>query len=188
MLGRTHDLAAFTTILLAAIFLPVPEFSIATALVCIMAAMVGGLLPDIDGASSDFWKMIPVGEVLSRIVSPLIGKHRHLTHSFVGVVLVYFISNWAIELVSPYVLVDHELVHVSFMLGYVSHLVMDSFTEAGIPLFLPFRFKFGIPPIRAVRIKTGGWFEKLLVFPGLVVLNGWLMWQYYGVLVGRIVV
>lgn len=179
MLGRTHDLFAFTTIVLAVIYLPIPHLTLATALVSLLAAMIGGLLPDIDQASSDFWNSIPIGEVVGKLVSPLVGKHRTITHSIVGVVIIAYLSQFAMDLVRPYLLVDLEIVRNAFMLGYLSHLFADSLTEAGIPIFFPFKYKFGIPPIKAMRIKTGKWFEKLIIFPGLVVLNFYLFWQYY---------
>jgi len=179
MLGRTHDLFAFTTITLAAIYLPVPNLSIATALVAILSAMIGSLLPDIDQKSSDIWDTIPLGEILGKIVSPFIGKHRHITHSLLGVIIVYFISNFTINLIRPYLLVNLNIVWQSFMLGYLSHLFADSLTEAGIPIFFPFKYKFGIPPIKKLRIKTGKWFENYIIFPGLILINIYLFWQNF---------
>lgn len=93
MLGRTHDLAAFTAIILAAIYFPpVLPMSLATILVAFLAAMMGGLVPDIDDPASDFWGVIPVGEVLGKVFKPLIGKHRNISHSLIGIVLIIIIS------------------------------------------------------------------------------------------------
>jgi hypothetical protein len=64
--------------------------------------------------------------------------------------------------------IDSWVVMTSFMIGYISHLVIDGFTEEGLPLFFPFMWKFGIPPIKSWRVKTGQWFEKWIVFPSLV--------------------
>lgn len=179
MLGRTHDLAAFTTLTVAAVTLPVEPVSLGTAFASLLAAMVGGLVPDLDEPSADIWDTIPVGEVVSKILSPFFGKHRNVSHSILGVVLAYFVSRYLLGWARPYLKVNLEIVWVSFMLGFISHLVTDSFTQEGIPLFLPFKAKVGFPPIKALRIKTGAWIEKSLVFPGLLALNFYLFWQHY---------
>jgi hypothetical protein len=40
-------------------------------------------------------------------------------------------------------------------------------TVEGIPLFWPWRKKFGIPPkpFDGIRIETGKWFENIVIFP-----------------------
>ena len=80
MIGRTHDLAAFTSLVIAAIYLPIETMSIGNALAVLLVAMVGGLLPDLDEPTADIWDTIPVGEVLGRVLSPLFGKHRNISH------------------------------------------------------------------------------------------------------------
>lgn len=179
MLGRTHDLAAFTTLTVAAVVLPVEPMTLGTALVSLLAAMVGGLAPDLDDSSADIWDTIPVGEVVGKLLSPFFGKHRNVSHSILGLGLAYFASSFLLSLIRPYLLVNLDIVWTAFMLGFVSHLIADSFTQAGIPLFLPFKNKIGFPPIKFLRIKTGSWIEKSLIFPGLLVLNFYLFWRYY---------
>lgn len=186
MLGRTHDLGAFTAILLATIFLPIPQLSLATILVAILAGMIGGLLPDMDEPSSDFWDTIPVGEIFSKIFKPFTGKHRHLSHSIVGIFMVIFFSRVFINLIKPYLLVDLEIVWYAFLLGYCSHLIMDSLTREGLPLFWPLKIKIGIPPLSFLRMKTGGLIEKGIVFPGLFILDIYLITQNYKILAGLI--
>jgi len=63
---------------------------------------------------------------------------------------------------------DLGIVWWAFMIGMISHLVLDSFTKEGIPLLLPLPISFGIPPIRRLRMVTGKKLEKLFVFPGLI--------------------
>lgn len=65
------------------------------------------------------------------------------------------------------------------MLGFTSHLLTDMVTRDGIPLFFPLGFKIGIPPLRSMRIKTGGIVEKSLIFPGLLIVNLFLIYTNY---------
>jgi len=65
--------------------------------------------------------------------------------------------------------VNNEIVYHSIMIGFVSHLFADAFTEEGIPLFFPIKWKVGLPPIKHRRIETGKWVEKFIVFPGIIV-------------------
>jgi hypothetical protein len=47
-----------------------------------------------------------------------------------------------------------------------------------VPLLFPFSWKFGLPPIRSWRIKTGHWVENLLVFPSLIIFIIFLFVEY----------
>lgn len=54
MTGRTHDLAAFTSIVAAVSFYQMPPMSLATVLVSLGAAMIGGVMPDLDQPTANF--------------------------------------------------------------------------------------------------------------------------------------
>ena len=69
---------------------------------------------------------------------------------------------------------DPHIVVISIMIGFVAHLVADSLTREGLPLFFPFKFKIGFPPIEALRIPTGGIIEHFIVFPGTAIYIVWL--------------
>lgn len=51
------------------------------------------------------------------------------------------------------------------MIGYISHLAADSFTKEGLSLLFPFKFNFGLPPVKEFRIKTGKFIENFIIFP-----------------------
>jgi hypothetical protein len=55
---------------------------------------------------------------------------------------------------------------------------MDLFTKEGIPLLLPFPIKFGIPPLRSLRLTTGKWGEKV-VFLALLAFELWFLSAHY---------
>jgi len=179
MTGRTHDLAAFTALNYIIATQPLPEMSLATAFVAFSANMIGGLAPDLDQSTSSLYKRVRAGSILGRLVSPLFGGHRFISHSIVGVFLVGFILDFLLGLIGQVLLVDMNLVWWAFMIGFVSHLVMDTFTREGVPWFFPIPWHIGIPPLKALRIKTGGLFEKSLIFPGLILINGLIIYYHY---------
>lgn len=179
MTGRTHDLAAFTSLNLVAAHQSTLEISLATLLVAIGANLIGGLSPDLDESTSKIWHEIPAGGIIGRVVAPFLGGHRFLSHSLIGVVLFGLASKYLLNLASTVLLVDMNIVWQAFMIGVISHLVMDTFTKEGAPWLLPIPIRFGIPPFRFLRIKTGGLIETLFIFPGLIILNCLIFYKNY---------
>lgn len=179
MTGRTHDLAAFTALNLVIATQPIPEVSLPTIFIAFGANMIGGLAPDIDQSTSNFWDNIRGGNVLARLISPLLGGHRFISHSILGLVIFAFLSQWILNLLSSFLIVDMNIVWISFMIGYISHLITDTLTRDGVPYFFPIPLRFGIPPFKFLRIKTGGFIEKSLFFPLLLIANGYLFYTFY---------
>lgn len=172
MTGRTHDLAAFTA--LGVIFLSRPEqtLTLSTAIIAILANLIGGITPDIDQPTAPFWRNLPIGKYFGKVFDKLLGGHRFLTHSLVGLLLFGFAAHWLLVFLHPIMPhVNADLVWRAFMIGMISHLVMDTFTKEGVPWLLPIPIKFGIPPIKALRITTGKKMENFIVFPALAVFN-----------------
>jgi inner membrane protein len=179
MTGRTHDLAAFTALNIALVILPVEKMSLATALVAFTANMIGGLAPDIDQPTATLWRRMRGGTIVGKILSPLLGGHRFISHSIVGVFIFGVVLEILLDLLGKYLLVDMDIVWWAFMIGFISHLMMDTFTRDGVPWLFPVPFRFGIPPLRLLRMKTGGLVEKSFVFPVLIFVNGLLVYLYY---------
>lgn len=178
MTGRTHDLGAFTALHVLVATQPIVDISMATAIVTFGANFFGGLAPDIDQPTADFWQKIRGGSVFSRFIAPFFGGHRFLSHSLLGVFL-WGIILWRILLaMQGTVLVDMNIVWYGFMSGYVSHLLLDMLTLDGVPWLFPLPFSFGIPPFRFLRIKTGGFIEKTVIFPCLIAINVYLFSLY----------
>jgi membrane-bound metal-dependent hydrolase YbcI (DUF457 family) len=75
--------------------------------------------------------------------------------------------------------IDANLVWWAFVIGLLSHLIMDTFTKEGVPWLLPVPFKFGLPPIKALRITTGKFTESFIVFPGLILVSALLVARNY---------
>lgn len=179
MTGRTHDLAAFTALNYVIISQPLTEMSLATALVAFTANMVGGLAPDIDQPTADLYHRIRGGRLLASIIHPLLGGHRFISHSIIGIFLFGFVLQILLDMLGKVLLVDMDVVWWAFMIGFISHLVMDLFTRDGLPLLFPIPIRFGIPPLRFLRMKTGGLVEKSFVFPMLLIINVYLVYTHY---------
>ena len=179
MTGRTHDLAAFTALNLLFISQPLVNTTFATAFVTVSANLIGGLTPDIDQATADLWNRLPAGSIIGRMITPLLGSHRMISHSILGIFLAGFLSYKGLHALGNIILVDMNLVWIGFMVGFISHIAIDIFTKEGEPLLFPLPFRVGLPPIRFLRIKTGGIMEKSLVFPSLMLLNGYLIYTHY---------
>lgn len=180
MTGRTHDLAAITALGIVVLSQPLRTVTLATALVVVFANLVGGIVPDIDQPTAPFWRNLPVGKYFGKIFGTLTNGHRFLTHSLLGLTLFGFGAHWLLVFVHPLMsTVDIDLVWWAFMIGMISHLVMDTFTKEGVPWLLPLPYKFGFPPLKRLRITTGHFTEKFVVFPGLLVCNTVLYFANY---------
>lgn len=179
MTGRTHDLAAFTAMAWVITTQPLSEMTFATALVAFSANMIGGLAPDLDQPTSSLWNRMRTGSVLGRLIKPFFGGHRYISHSILGIFLFGFVLDIILDLMKPILIVNMDIVWWAFMIGFVSHLIADTFTTEGVPWLFPIPINFGIPPMRFMRFKTGGVVEKSFVFPGLLLINAYLFYTNY---------
>lgn len=184
MTGRTHDLVAFTALSIYVSTQNIPDMSLATAVVAFGANMIGGLAPDIDQSTSSVWQKVRFGRLFSKFISPLFGGHRFISHSILGIILFGFLSDLFLNLISGILLVNMHIVWAAFMIGFISHLASDTFTRDGVPWLFPIPIKFGIPPLRRLRIKTGGIIEKAFVFPGLILINLYLFYAFHEHIIG----
>jgi membrane-bound metal-dependent hydrolase YbcI (DUF457 family) len=171
MTSRTHDLGAFTGFHLTLYLTTIPPMTTLTLLVAFGANFIGGVLPDLDNVSTKFWSLVRGGDFVAKLISPLLGGHRMISHSLLGLALFYHLLQYLLNHYSSSLIVDHSIVLNAFLIGFSSHLILDSVTKQGIPLFFPLPVRIGIPPIQVLRVTTGTWIEKLLVFPGLLGFN-----------------
>jgi inner membrane protein len=178
--GRTHDLAAITALGAVVLFEPLPTISLSTALMALLANQIGGIAPDIDQPTAPFWRNLPIGGFFGRIFDRVLGGHRFLTHSLLGVALFGLVVHLGLQFVQPLLgQINIGYVWWAFMIGLVSHLILDSFTKEGVPWLLPIPVKFGLPPLKSLRLTTGKKFETLIIFPLLVGLAAWLCASHY---------
>lgn len=179
MTGRTHDLAALAALATVVSVNTPPSINLSTLLLALLANQIGGLFPDVDQPTAPFWRNLPIGNIFGKMFGRLAGGHRFITHSLIGVFLTGFALRAVLGFLTPILgHADTGFIWWAFMIGMLSHLFMDMLTKEGVPLLLPIPLHFGIPPLKALRITTGKWLEKLVVFPillavcvGLFVLN-----------------
>lgn len=183
MKARTHDLAAATGLSIVVVAMsPLPPLSLSTVLLAIVANQLGGIAPDIDQPTAPFWRNLPIGGVIGRIIDKMLGGHRFLTHSLIGAAIMTFLFHWLLVFLHPImpgVAIDY--IWWAFVIGIASHLVMDTFTKEGVPWLLPIPVKFGFPPIKAFRITTGKGVENFIVFPLLALALFAVIATHYGV-------
>ena len=164
MTGKTHTVGgialALTVTSLTGLYYPDGiNVSLATTGVYLACAGTGALLPDIDTKRSTVSQKHKVVSFFSRLFL----THRGFTHSPLCLVILSVIF----ELIK-------SLIHTTFtdamfnglLIGYASHIVLDSFNPKGVPLLYPCetRFSFG-------RVKTNGFWE-IFVFFALSVIIG----------------
>lgn len=185
MTARTHDLAALNALAIISLAASSGDHKItlSTLLISLLANQIGGITPDIDQPTAPFWRNLPVGGYFGKLIDKMLGGHRFLTHSIVGLGLFAFLSNLLLHFLHPIMRsVDIHLVWLAFLVGMVSHLVMDTLTKEGVPWLLPLPMKFGFPPIKALRITTGKNMERLLFF-AILGLDLWYGASHYNHLV-----
>ncbi len=179
MTARTHDLAAITAFGLVVSIQSVRTVTLATALIAVLANQLGGIAPDIDQPTAPFWRNLPIGKLFGKVFDKLLGGHRFITHSLLGLALFGWGMHWLLHVLNLLIpKLDAHVAWWAFMIGMVSHLVMDTFTKEGVPWLLPIPIKFGMPPLRRLRVTTGKLVEKV-IFLGLLAFDAGFCWHNY---------
>ena len=179
MTARTHDLAAITALGAVAVLIFTTRITLGTALFALVANQLGGIAPDIDQPTAPLWRNLPVGGFLGRAIDKMLGGHRFISHSIIGAGIFGGLSYLLLKFLHPSI--PHTNVTVvwwAFMIGYASHLVMDTFTKEGVPWLLPLPVKFGVPPVKDLRITTGSIVERA-VFLAILGVDGWYVATHY---------
>jgi inner membrane protein len=160
-------------------------------------AALGALTPDIDNARSTLGKHLGV---VSKEFQHLAG-HRTFFHSIIGLLVVGAVI-FGVEYALGWGLYELGYQHagsllggggppsisigngrdealIALLVGYFLHLVADSLTVGGVPWLWPSKVRFGFPPNRHWRFKTGSGFEPVVVVAVSVVVIACL---FFGVL------
>ncbi len=175
MTSRTHDVFAVASLITVATYYPPPSINLITLITSSIGCIVGALLPDIDQETNRLWDLIPAGHLIGDVLGKLFLAHRTLSHSVLGVFIVYKLLGLLLPKLFNSTFINVQILFASIMIGYLSHLLADALTEEGLPLFFPIKWKIGFPPIKPWRIKTGGWFEKFVVFPSVIAYIVWFV-------------
>lgn len=107
------------------------------------ACVLTCLLPDIDHPNSVLGQRL---KWISRPISRLFG-HRGFTHSLLAIISGLCLLHWqpSVRLWLPTDSLQ------GLVLGYLSHIIADMLTPAGVPLFWPCRFRFRLALIRSTK-------------------------------------
>ncbi|MGL4932802.1 MAG: metal-dependent hydrolase [Aeromonas sp.] len=136
MTAQGHLLFSVTCTLLAHKLQLTPALADASLWLTIPAALASALLPDLDHPRSVLGQRLPW---ISKPLSRLFG-HRGFTHSLLAVAIAIWGLNQSLPPDTLPVAVKDALI-----IGYLSHLLGDWLTPAGIPLLWPIRRRFRLP-------------------------------------------
>lgn len=175
MTARTHDMVAFASLITIASYFPPEKLSINTLIASLIGCTIGSLIPDMDQATNRLWDLLPGGDSIGKILRNLMLQHRTISHSVLGIRLLYKILEFVIPQILNPNYINIELVITSIIIGFVSHIFSDMLTKEGVPLLFPLPFKIGFPPFESLRITTGKFLEKFVLFPGVILYIVWLI-------------
>lgn len=144
MNGRCHKIVGTLTGITAALYIASPLPKLIAVPVCAISSGVGSLLPDIDKTNTKISNKTPI---ISTIVENTLG-HRGIIHTpFIAMIISAIVS---ITLLKYPMLQKYSVAFVSFILGYLSHILLDSLTPAGTMLLYPITKK----RYRIMNLKT----------------------------------
>ena len=142
MLGKTHRFVGITLGITAVIALGNPEClfgnleGILAATGILAGSWFGSLFPDIDMPSSLMGRKIPI---IPKIINKLFGHRNGFTHSRFGAALTSLVLLFALLPISTALDLGFFF---GFLIGFISHLVLDGCTPLGVPLF--YQSNFGL--------------------------------------------
>lgn len=143
MLFKTHiTFALLISLYIFSYFKLTPIFSI-------IIILFSSLLPDLDIINSKISKINPL-----RKLTKYIFKHRGTLHSLFTPLLIYLI-----------IYIIHKQIALLILIGYSSHLILDSFTKQGIKPFYPLsniKFK-GNTTTNSIIEKALFWLLAILI-------------------------
>ena len=173
MTARTHDVIAFASLISIATMYPPQQVNIPTVGAVLVGNIIGSLLPDLDQAGNRLWDITPLGNATGRFFRRVFISHRSISHSLLGLFIFYKLLQIILPIIFNPIYIDYHLVLIAIMIGYISHLLADLFTKEGLPLLFPYKHKFGIPPVKTLRITTSSIVENFIILPLSV---GYLFW------------
>ena len=144
MTGATHIAGAVVTMAVAR------GMGLEVGPLELVVCMAGSLVPDIDTQNAGMGRFLrPVSGFLEKRIG-----HRTLTHS-----LLFLVGLWLVLL--PLSSINPSSV-TAFLIGVLSHILLDTANVNGVFLLWPARVQFVFLPVRSMRIKYGSPAEAYL--------------------------
>ncbi|SDC31026.1 inner membrane protein [Candidatus Frackibacter sp. WG11] len=134
-----------------------------TSLQFVLGAALGSLVPDLDQRNIKLSRKIPL---LSWILKFLGIKHRGISHSILGIMITALFSLSLIRLK----FINMVLVY-GFLIGYLSHILMDLFNPGGVTLFWPKNKRYSLGNIKVGKVAENLLF--LVISSMLVLMIYW---------------
>lgn len=176
MLTRSHRLCSIAIVELGLLATNAAMVNPMSNFIVLLATGVGASLPDIDEYNSTTSRK-------SLINFSLFLRHRGITHSLLG---------WLVFSIGSYFLMNHFVpikfsawqlpnwwgsIWLGLCLGYLLHLVEDSFSKQGVNWLAPFGKHKNRRSI--FRYKVGGFFERFVTFIailGIIMMTCYWVW------------
>ena len=121
----------------------------------VLATAVGAIFPDIDQPQSMMSGSSGVAKSMSRTIAS-VTQHRGITHTLAFMALIWYLFSFLMPYLGHY----GPTVRACFIVGMISHLMLDTLNEKGIMWFWPFIWKH----IHILRIRTGSPAEIIFRF------------------------
>lgn len=128
----------------------------------VLAFSLGTVFPDIDEPNSFIGKRT---RGISHLMNMLFG-HRGMTHSLLAVGVAILIG------VAIFLMLDNIPAQpiLLFLLGYLTHIVQDSFSKSGVKWFLPFNNRSFQSGCHTIYYTTGGLAEYSILFISCLII------------------
>ncbi|MEX1997940.1 MAG: metal-dependent hydrolase [Candidatus Andersenbacteria bacterium] len=170
MTATTHQMIALLGALFVLTLYPV-SLGPVVGFLAVVAVMVGALTPDLDQPTANIWRRVLGGNTVGDIFQFFSGGHRHMTHSFLGILGIGYLLHWfIITFINAAYIPDAVVLWRAFMIGYISHPIADTLTDRGVPWLWPLRFHVRVPPgPEEVRVTSDSWVEQILVRGGVLI-------------------
>lgn len=142
MNGTCHKIAGITaSVIIVDIILP--EISLPVVATAVAGGTVGSLFPDIDEPNSIVGKKV---KLLSKGIKTIFG-HRGIVHTPIFAFLLSILMYFGLSYIAYYLPTEYieylKLFHLTFTVGYASHIILDMLTPFGIMVFYPFtKYRF----------------------------------------------
>lgn len=136
-------------------------------------AVVGALLPDIDHTRSKISKSNLGTSIVSDIVS-LFTKHRGIIHTPICMIILAMLCSILMVVVPKDMHAIAVEIAEGILIGYFSHLLLDTFNPGGIMWLYPISKKY----FHIAQIKTGT-IGEVLVAGGMTLVLALFSIQYF---------
>lgn len=175
VLTRSHRLFSIAIVEFGLIASHSVQIRPVSTLIIIAATGIGSSLPDIDEYNSTASRNSPIN-------FSLFLHHRGITHSLLGLILfaglLYFLMNHFIPLKIDFnPLPDYwTSIWCGLVIGYLLHLIEDSFSKQGVAWLAPF---FKRPHRFFITYKVNGLFEKSIAsaaYLSIILMSLYWLW------------